>query len=476
MTVKRWVQRLVHGASGSRRRKFRDQPTSAAFAELRDEHRSQGEPWVGDDELTPAQGSVAMDATNRLPALVADRMRDLRAGDQKVVGDFTAVTAAAVRVDNFRQAPGRTELARVGKLMQTEQLDRDSLLRRMVLPKSIRLVVFSLVVAVDAGFFFTLFTDLFQVTPGAVLTLGGLTALALSLLTPMFVVVMAELGGQALARVRAEHRLRLLAGDVSKPRQSPFPALQREAQGARGFVGRASRFADLASRWLWTWLAVGSSLSLSLIFFLIARTRFASESGGDGAVQVPVTLLSLVLAMLPVVALVASAFSHDRLADIRDELTARWEQSEAKLLSLCLALNAARSQLVLSWAAQANRITAIVDESNVAIGLWAQLIMSASAENGSLGTTVPLAARTQPAEVKTQELPTLPSIVQQNPLSKPLPPWVSGALDRHVELLAAHHPSRAEGLDAPATELLQRIRPTDPDVELAMLTPGRNDM
>lgn len=452
MSIPQSCRRLIDKAQRVAHGRFQRSSTRSAVRALIGEKPGPEEPAVPHTESTPGEAAVGQEAANRLSALVASTTAlRARLGDE-LVHQHHRLRAAVLRARTFASRPEVEETRKAAEAARAEDADRTSFLRILTLPTWLFLAVIVLVFVVDVLFFFTLFTALGDVSSDRrFTTVEGWLALGASLITPMTQVVLADLGGRSIARARAETRLRLNA-------RASGPADEVPNQ-------TGDKWARLVGCWLWPFLTVLAALASSAFFMLVAFTRFSGEAARDGAISAPVGLLAMVFGALPLLVLTVGAFRRDLLADFRKLTIAKWDQVEQALERDKLLVDDGVRDLKLAWLALARVVTEIVDESNIAIALWAQLIMEASRESGRLGKLAPFTdsvkgiagiPMNETAEAKDAWL-AVPRLKQQNPISKPMPPWVLDSLRIDVTLLARHRPTATVGDPDDLTSTINRF-------------------
>lgn len=320
-----------------------------------------------------------------------------------------------------------------------------------------------IVAIVDFQFFFSLLMDVQAASPkspGYVLVI--IQSAGLALFTPLAVIVVGEWGGRRFARVRAEVRDWL---------DTPTTGTADEGGVASG--RRVDRWV-LAGELVVPVLVLVCLASLMGLFFAFAVHRFTGLTTTPGAINVDPNLLALLIAVLPLVAFLASTFHHDLATTHRNTTLASWESVQATMGSNQVAVNDAMQRWQGAWDALAAKANEMIAEGHISIQTWEYLVLQGLARVNQRGLTAfSLKSVMSAPSTGTETSDRFAAVAEKGYLPIELPTrqratpftaadWVLNELDADLQALIRYQPTHGGATETDVARLLTLARPTPP--------------
>lgn len=257
------------------------------------------------------------------------------------------------------------------KVVGVERTAR-TVLRSHHLPAAFYYLTLVMVAVVDFQFFYSLLMDVQVASPkSAGYLLVVIQSAGVALMTPIAVIVIGEWGGRRFARLRSEVR----------------EWLDARSAGVGGEPARRLDGWSVAGE-LVTPVAILVCLgSLMLLFYSFATHRFTALLANPGAIKVDAHLLALLIALLPLVAFLASAFHHDLPTKHRKLVLAAWDGVQRQISANQVAVNNAMDVWEGAWDALAAKVAQMVAEGKISVQTWEHLVLMGLARINQRGLT-----------------------------------------------------------------------------------------
>ncbi len=393
--------------------------------------------------LTPFATSYL--ATWTLQRIVAGARRTRQAARGRLESAHVAYVRATVAGRMLLLRPDLPSLRAEYDRIITISHGEASSVRRHRLSTLIYVAVLIVCAVVDWPFFFNLIMDVQDASPKSPTYLTVvIQSGAFAAISPLVVIVLSEWGGKRLARLRFEIRELLDAKRNGQPRHESYVSL----------------------------LVVPGIIILGLVgvvigFLLFAQHRFEALASGVGSVGVDPNLLALLLAAIPVAAMVASVAHHDLASSHRARIITGWEGVQAQIKANQEAVHAALGEWNAAWGVLRDLVGRMIAEGQISVQTFEHLVLRGLAIANQRGETSytyeEIAAQTDPNPATPA--PAQPTWMgsRSGEVVLPVPQvatsfasagWITDELAIDLEWLIIHAPGTNATVEAEVKSLL----------------------